>query len=130
MMIWILFSFIQISLISIIYFKNAIFFKSKSHLFNFANMRYWRKFFKINRTCSSCLFWFNENIRISFTYCEGVYRGFVLVCKKFDIEEYWDLAHFRKHTQLNATKEIEKFAWNAIYLIAATESFFFDHLII
>ena len=63
-------------------------------------------------------------------YCEGIYRGFVLICKKFDIEECWGLAHFRTHTQLNATKKIEKFAWNAIYLIAATESFFLDHLII
>ena len=66
----------------------------------------------------------NNIINFVSTYCEGVYRGFVLVCKKFDIGEYWGLAHFRKHTQLNATKEIGKFAWNALYLIAATENFF------
>ena len=68
--------------------------------------------------------------RIVIVICERVYRGFVLICKKFDIKECWDFAHFRTHTQLNATKKIKKFAWNAIYLIAATENFFFDHLII
>ena len=60
------------------------------------------------------------------SHCEGVYRGFVLVCKKFDIEKCWDLAHFKKYTQLNAMKKIEKFAWNVIYLIAATENFFWS----
>ena len=63
--------------------------------------------------------------RFNVSYCEGVYRGFVLVCKKFDIGECWGFTHFRKHTQLNATKKIKKFAWNIIYLIVAIESFFF-----
>ena len=68
--------------------------------------------------------------RIVIIIYEEVYKRFVLICKKFDIKECWDLAHFKKHTQLNAMKKIKKFAWNAIYLIAVKKSFFFDHLII
>ena len=49
--------------------------------------------------------------RIVIVICERVYGEFVLICKKFDIKECWDFAHFEKHTQLNATKKIEKFAW-------------------
>ena len=34
--------------------------------------------------------------RIVIAICERIYRGFVLICKKFDIKKCWSLAHFRK----------------------------------
>ena len=83
------------------------------------NVYYKNVYFFVKRIKNVVNMYTIEKIR-----CEGVYRGFVLICKKFDIGECWGLAHFKKHTQLNATKKIKKFVWNVIYLIVATESFF------